>query len=56
MYQLYAFIFAIVLITLTTTGCFDSSPDEQSVPWSRPADWERGAPGFKGGPSGIRGY
>ena len=49
-------ILAVKLVTLSTTGCFDSSPDEQSVPWSRPADWERGAPGFKGGPSGIRGY
>ncbi len=41
----------LILITsslLGLTGCFDSSPDEQAVPWSRPADWERGAPGFGG--------
>jgi len=43
----------LILIALATgilglTGCLDSSPDEQSVPWSRPADWERGAPGFGG--------
>jgi len=38
----------LVLAALSTSGCFDSSPDEQSVPWSRPADWERGAPGFGG--------
>ncbi|MDA9317297.1 hypothetical protein N9Q19_00670 [Puniceicoccaceae bacterium] len=36
------------LMSLLSTGCFDSSPDEQSVPWSRPAEWERGAPGFGG--------
>lgn len=56
MYHLVTLILAIILVTFTTTGCFDSSPDEQSVPWSRPADWERGAPGFKGGSSGLRGY
>lgn len=33
---------------LGLSGCFNSSPDEQSVPWSRPADWEQGAPGFGG--------
>ncbi|MGB0409655.1 MAG: hypothetical protein ACPG3X_07460 [Opitutales bacterium] len=43
----------LLLLTLTISafglsGCFDSSPDEQMVPWSRPADWERGAPGFGG--------
>jgi hypothetical protein len=36
------------LMSLLLSGCFDSSPDEQSVPWSRPAEWERGAPGFGG--------
>jgi hypothetical protein len=44
----------IALITLSLmsflfSGCFDSNPDEQSVPWSRPAEWERGAPGFGSG-------
>lgn len=33
---------------LSLSGCFDASVDEQSVPWGRPADWERGAPGFGG--------
>lgn len=33
---------------LSLTGCFDAEVDEQSVPWGRPADWERGAPGFGG--------
>ena len=26
------------------TGCFNATPDEQSVPWGRPAEWERTAP------------
>jgi hypothetical protein len=33
---------------LATSGCFDRSLDEQQLPWSRPADWEGGAPGFGG--------
>ncbi|MFU8847646.1 MAG: hypothetical protein ACNA77_02865 [Opitutales bacterium] len=40
------FVLALTFSTLGLSGCFNSSPDEQSVPWSRPADWERGAPGF----------
>ena len=31
------------------TGCFNATPDEQSVPWGRPAEWERTAPGFGAG-------
>ncbi|MEM8867856.1 MAG: hypothetical protein AAGC73_06275 [Verrucomicrobiota bacterium] len=34
--------------TFGLSGCFNSDVDEQSVPWSRPADWERNAPGFGG--------
>ncbi|MFO8026663.1 MAG: hypothetical protein R6U56_03245 [Opitutales bacterium] len=41
-------VIALTLSTLGLSGCFNSSPDEQTVPWSRPADWERGAPGFGG--------
>ena len=36
------------LAVLALTGCFNASEDDQSVPWSRPADWERNAPGFGG--------
>ena len=36
------------MAALATSGCFDSSIDDQSVPWGRPADWENGAPGFGG--------
>ncbi|MGJ8639155.1 MAG: hypothetical protein ACSHYA_07150 [Opitutaceae bacterium] len=39
---------ALTTSTLGLTGCFDAEVDEQSVPWSRPAEWERGAPGFGG--------
>lgn len=42
-------IVALALSSLGLSACFNSSPDEQAVPWSRPADWERGAPGFGGG-------
>jgi len=48
MYRRIALIVALALTALSLTGCFDTNPDEQSVPWSRPADWERGAPGFGG--------
>ena len=48
--MLYKTILSLLLAisTLGLTGCFDADVDEQSVPWSRPADWERGAPGFGG--------
>ncbi len=42
-------LLSLVFVTLSITGCFDSDVDEQSVPWSRPKDWEGGAPGFGGG-------
>jgi len=48
MIRLFFFV-ALAISTLGFSGCFNSSPDEQAVPWSRPADWERGAPGFGGG-------
>jgi hypothetical protein len=41
-------VFAVIAFSLPLTGCFNSDPDDQSVPWSRPADWERNAPGFGG--------
>ena len=49
-----ALLFTLALIALSMTGCFDSDPEDQSVPWSRPAEWERGAPGM-GGMGGLRG-
>ncbi|MEC8209421.1 MAG: hypothetical protein VX051_03095 [Verrucomicrobiota bacterium] len=50
-------LLALALIALSMSGCFDSDPDDQSVPWSRPAEWERGAPGMggMGGMGGMRG-
>ncbi|MDQ8195014.1 hypothetical protein QEH59_11295 [Coraliomargarita sp. SDUM461004] len=49
MYRRITILLALAFWALSMTGCFDSNPDEQSVPWSRPADWEQGAPGFGGG-------
>jgi hypothetical protein len=42
-------VIALAFAMFGLTGCFNSSPDEQTVPWSRPADWERGAPGMGAG-------
>ena len=36
----------LLLVLLFETGCFNASPDDQELPWSRPADWEGGVPGL----------
>mgnify|MGYP001311163412 CR=1 FL=1 len=54
MYHRIALLLALAFMTFYMSGCFDSDPDHQSVPWSRPAEWERGAPGM-GGMGGMRG-
>lgn len=42
-------IFIINLITiLSLIGCVGTNPDEQTVPWGRPADWESGSPYYGG--------
>lgn len=46
MIQRIFLILALAFVTLAFSGCFDASVDEQNVPWSRPADWEGGTPGF----------
>ncbi len=38
----------LLCLGLGLSGCFNSTVDEQAVPWSRPADWERGVPGMGG--------
>lgn len=30
------------------TGCASKTPEESSIPWSRPASWEGGIPGMGG--------
>ena len=45
MKKLLALLF-VTVSSLVLTGCFNATVDEQSVPWGRPASWERGAPGF----------
>jgi hypothetical protein len=32
-------------LAFLSTGC-TANPEQSSVPWSRPADWEGQAPGF----------
>jgi len=34
--------------TISLSGCFDRSVDEQSIPWGRPASWEDQGPGMGG--------
>lgn len=36
----------LAVCSFLLSGCFNATVDEQSVPWGRPASWERGAPGF----------
>jgi len=55
MHHRIALLLALAFMALSTTGCFDSDPDDQSVPWSRPAEWERGAPGMGGMGGGMGG-
>ena len=40
-------LFAL-LASMLLTGCMTANPDDQTVPWGRPADWERSTP-FYGG-------
>lgn len=43
-----------LITTLITSGCSTKSPEDSSIPWSRPASWEGGIPGMggMGGPGG----
>ncbi len=44
---------------LITSGCTTKTPEDSTIPWSRPASWEGGIPGMGGlgGPgSGRNGY
>lgn len=36
------------IATLATSGCASKSPEDSSIPWSRPASWEGGIPGMGG--------
>ncbi|MGC6455407.1 MAG: hypothetical protein ACON39_00430 [Coraliomargaritaceae bacterium] len=38
----------LLLCILSLSGCFNSTVDEQTVPWGRPASWEGGIPGMGG--------
>lgn len=41
-------ILFILLVSMVLSGCMSTNPDDQTVPWGRPADWERDTP-FYGG-------
>ena len=38
----------LIILASIITGCMTANPDEQTVPWGRPADWESSSP-FYGG-------
>lgn len=45
--------------SLFTSGCATKTPEDSTIPWSRPASWEGGIPGMggMGSPgSGHNGY
>ncbi len=45
--------------SLFTSGCATKTPEDSTIPWSRPASWEGGIPGMGGvgSPgSGSNGY
>ena len=44
-------------VSLATSGCATKTPEDSSIPWSRPASWEGGIPGMggMGGPGGPGG-
>lgn len=41
-------LISLLLCILSLSGCLNSTEDEQTVPWGRPASWEGGAPGMGG--------
>lgn len=43
-----SFILFLSLSLIILSGCLNTSPDDQELPWSRPADWETTIPGFGG--------
>ena len=38
----------LLIFMIYLTGCMTSNPDDQTVPWGRPADWERSTPYYGG--------
>jgi hypothetical protein len=49
-------VLALVLFALTLVwgGCSLSSPQNSSIPWNHPADWEGQMPGMNANGSGAR--
>lgn len=48
MLQKISVLIALLATAFALSGCFNSTEDEQTVPWGRPASWEGGAPGMGG--------
>lgn len=48
-------IATLMALAIGIGGCTSQSPDESSIPWTRPQGWENTAPGF-GGSGGNDGY
>ena len=47
--KLTQIIALIMFLTISLmSGCMTTNPDEQTVPWGRPADWEQSTPFFGG--------
>ena len=44
----YLYLILALLTVLIESGCMTTNPDDQTVPWGRPADWEQSTP-FYGG-------
>ena len=40
-------LFAL-MASLLLSGCMTVNPDDQTVPWGRPADWEQSTPYYGG--------
>lgn len=38
----------IITIMSINSGCLSTNPDEQKIPWGRPADWESASPYYGG--------
>ena len=41
-------VFITLIMGFIFSGCMATNPDEQTVPWGRPAEWESGSPYYGG--------
>ena len=51
----FVLVLLLGLFGLIFSGCTNQTPQDSSIPWSRPANWEGQVPGMGQAPgSGIR--